>query len=186
MLIAAVGMLGFGVYHWYFIAPVTAVFLEGALWIVAIGALVGWAYRRSFLDRGRSGARAGLLYGALFASTLVPFELVGLVWGPFPSVESPGDILPLLPIAFLGVPLAIVIAWFLADRKGVAWSFVLAVAVGHFIVGGSIANFGGTGVSFLIFIGFVLLELLGGLILGVASTPAPLDDAEPVPVKTLV
>lgn len=170
--ITSTGMVLFGIYHWFFVAPVVAVFLEGIVWAVGGGALLGWAYQRSMLDHGRSGPWWGLAFGALFASTLVPSEIVGLVWGPFPSVESPGDILPVLPLAFLGVPLALLIAWFLRPGRRFCWPFVAAVAVLHFMLGGSIANFGGRGSTFLMFVGFVVLELVGGVVLGWVTAPA--------------
>lgn len=164
--VAFAGMVLFGVYHWFFVAPVVAVFIEGLVWAVGAGAAIGWAYQRGFLDRGRVGPLWGLAFGGLFASTLVPSQIVGLLWGPFPEVATPGEILPVLPLAFLGVPLAVAIAWFLADRRGIAWSFVLAVAVTHFMIGGSIANFGGRGSTAFMFVGFAVLEILGGLLLG--------------------
>lgn len=156
-------MVAFGVYHWFFVAPVLAVFVEGVLWAVGAGAAIGWAYERTMLDHGRHGPWWGLAFGALFASTLVPSEIVGLLWGPFPEVTRPGDVLPLLPLAFLGVPLAILIGWLLEARRRVAWSFVVAVAVTHFMIGGSIANFDGRGATALLFFGFVLIELVAGV-----------------------
>lgn len=179
MLLGAGGVALFGIYHWFFVAPVAAVFVEGLVWAAGGGALVGWAYQRGFLDQGRQGPLWGLAFGAMFASTLVPSEAVGLVWGPF-DVTDPGDIPKALPLALLGVPLAIAIAWFLRPGRGLCWPFVAAVAVVHFMVGGSIANFGGRGGTALMFGGFVVFEVLAGWVMGVASGPSRTDGAVPV------
>lgn len=174
--LATIAMVLFGVYHWFFVAPVAAVFIEGLVWAVGGGAALGWAYQRQFLDHGRSGPLWGLAFGTLFASTLVPYEAVGLLWGPFPDIGDAGDFFTALPLAFLGVPLALLIAWLLERRRRVGWSFVVAVLVIHFMIGGSIANFGGRGTTALLFWGFVALELLGGVWLGWLASPARRED----------
>lgn len=169
--LASLGMVLFGVYHWFFVAPVAAVFVEGIVWAVGGGAAIGWAYQRGFLDRGRSGPLWGLAFGALFASTLVPYEVVGWLWGPF-GISEPGEILVGLPLGLIGMPLAVLVAWFLGGRRRIVWPFVVAVLVIHFMIGGSIANFGGRGATALMFSGFAALEVLGGLWLGWVSEPA--------------
>ncbi len=160
------GMVLFGVYHWFFVAPVAAVFVEGVLWATAAGFAMAWAFQRTMLDRGRRGLAAGLLFGALFAATLVPYELAGLIVGPL-RVEEPGQILTALPFAFLGVPFAVLIGWRLEGRW--SWSFLVMVLSVHFMIGGSLTNFGGRGTSFVLFAGFFVLEIVAGAVLGWAS-----------------
>ncbi len=166
------GVAAFGTYHWFFVAPVVAVFLEGALWAVGAGFAMAWAYQRTMLDRGRRGVAWGLAFGALFAATLVPNEIAGLWIGPL-GVEEPGDILTALPFAFLAVPLAVVIGWVLEGRM--SWSFLVMVMSVHFMIGGSLTNFGGRGASFVLFCMFVAMEILAGAILGYAARADPRD-----------
>lgn len=165
IVLAFVGMVLFGVYHWFYVAPVAAVFVEGAVWAVAAGAALGWAYERTMLDHGRTGLAWGLGFGALLAATLVPYEVVGWIWGPFPTVDSPGDVLAVLPLAFVGVPFAAGIAWLLGrSLRRFEWSFVVLVLAIHFMIGGSVANFGGRGTTLVLFLGFVAMEILAGVV----------------------
>lgn len=162
MIIATVGMLGFFVYHWFVIAPVWSVFIEGWIWVALNGAAIGWAYQRTMLEADRTGLRHGALFGGGMALTLVPGFVVGLIHGPFPEVASPGDVLPLLPLALLGLPVSIVIAWWMGDWQQVRWPFVVACLPADIMIGGSLATFGGLPVLFLL---FAALDVVGGLAL---------------------
>lgn len=189
MALASIGMVAFGVYHWFFVAPVVAVFFEGIVWAIAGGAAMGWAYQRTMLDHGRTSIAWGFGFGVLLAATLVPYEIVGLIWGPFPEITTPSleQILPVVPIALVGIPFAIVIGWLLEGRRKVAWSFVVAVLSIHFMIGGSVANFGGRGQTFLLFVGFVAMEILGGAALAYVASGeeagGPSSDSHALPVE---
>ena len=162
MAVAAVGLVAFFVYHWFFVAPVWAVFLEGLVWIAINGAAIGWAYQRVLLDQERTGTAWGFAYGGLMAATLVPALIVGLAHGPFPNGPTLDLILPVLPLAFMGVPASIVVAWWLGGWGKVQWPFVVACLPAGIMIGGSIATFGGTLDLFAL---FVALEVGGGGVL---------------------
>lgn len=177
--LAFVGMVAFGVYHWFFVAPVAAVFIEGVLWALGAGAALGWAYERTMLDHGRTGPWWGMVFGLALAATLVPYEIAGILWGPFPT-ETPGEILTVVPFAFLGVPFALLFGWLLENRQKVSWPFLVLVLSIHFMIGGSVTTFGGRGTTFVLFMGFVVAEITAGLILGWWSSTMPRDSVNPV------
>lgn len=165
-LLGIVGMVGFGVYHWFYVAPVASVFIEGILFGGGAGALVGRAYHRAIVLPGRRGWRADFAFGAVMVGALIPYEIVGLVWGPFAEITRPSQILPMLPVTLLGIPVLAVGGYALTRSKKATTAIVLAGFVLHFFIGGSAAHFGGRGQTLVLVLGMGAFELACSLLIG--------------------
>jgi len=160
---ALVGIVAFGIFHTVWIRNVPAVFLEGLLYGIPACFGIAWAFR-SARRAGRfgGGVRSGLLFGVCTGLTLLPYEVVGVLWGPWQLPASPGEILAVLWIAFLGVPVGAAIGWVLGRRARAAIAWGVAALSVDFSLGGAIAFFGGRGRFLGLFLWLVGAHLLAG------------------------
>ncbi len=158
------GMLTFGVFHTFWIANVPSVFLEGLVHVLAFAAALAWAVRRVHARRPvRSDELGGLALGAILWATLVPYEIAGLLLGPFPPVASFRAALPVIWISLFGVPVGAFAGWALArDLRAVLACAVAALAL-DFFLGGSMAFFGGRGPVLGLFLVLLPVCLAAGL-----------------------
>jgi len=170
---ALVGLVSFGIFHTLRIASVPAVFVEGLLYVIPAALALAWAIRTTRrAGRCRGGAIDGLLVGGLLWLTVVPYEVVGAVWGPWPELTSFSQALPLLWIAFLGMPVGAALGWAITRqiRPAIAWA-IAALAV-DFSIAGGLAFFGGRGRFFELFLWLLPTHLAAGTVLvTVASRP---------------
>lgn len=138
--------LSFWVFHTLWIRDVPAVLFEGIAWGLASGAAVGWAFHHLHLHAGYpTGWRGGALLAATFWLLLLPYEAVGLAFGPFTHLTRPADLLAIAPVGLLGVPVAAALGWALMRRARSAGALALATLLSSFMMGGSIVYFGGRG-----------------------------------------
>lgn len=154
----AAGVPGFGillvffVWHWFTIAPVWAVLLEGALGVALAALATAWAWRLS-RGAGRFGGRwGGLTFGAVFAGGILLGELIGLARGPRPDPTTAAAIARALPPVL--VPLGAVIlagARLVGGWKG-GLAYGLAGLVPLVYLGGSIVQRGGVGLGLGLFL----------------------------------
>ncbi|HSM62204.1 MAG TPA: hypothetical protein VK849_15455 [Longimicrobiales bacterium] len=159
-----VGLVTFGVFHTIWILNVPFVFLEGLLHVAVFGAALAWAVRsvraaRPFADPWRSG----LALGAALWATVVPYEIAGVAWGPWPAVSGFADALPFLWLTFLGAPVGAAIGWWRAGRALPALACAVAAVALNVFLGGSIAFFGGRGVVLILFVLLLPACLLAGI-----------------------
>lgn len=159
------GMVAFGVFHTFWIADVPAVFLEGLLHVAAFGAALAWAVR-SVDGRGavRSDEVGGLALGAILWVTLVPYEVAGLLWGPFPTVRRFSEALPVVWLSLLGVPVGALVGWALTRGVRAALAGAVAALALDFFLGGSMAFFGGRGPVLGLFLVLLPVCLAAGLL----------------------
>lgn len=160
------GMMIFGVYHWFYVAPVVAPFIEGILAGGGVGALVGLAYHHALVKPGRETARRRFLFGLAFVAGLVPYELIGLIWGPFAEIQRPADVLPMLPLTLAGVPVVAAGAWLLTRDRRATWLMALTGYLLHFFIGGSAAHFGGRGQTLVLVLMMGAYEMVAAMALG--------------------
>lgn len=109
----------------------------------------------------RRGARLGLLLWL----TLVPYELVGLLWGPWEQPASFRAALPILWLAFLGVPVGAGWGWWLTGRAAGAAAWAVAALTVDFTLGGGIAFEGGWGRFLGLFLWLLPTHVLAGVVL---------------------
>jgi len=158
-------MVAFGVFHTLWIATVPAVFLEGLVHVAAFGGALAWAVRSVDARRAvRSDEVGGLALGAILWATLVPYEIAGLLWGPFPMVTSFREALPVIWLSLFGVPVGAVAAWGLTRAVGAALAGAVAALVLDFFLGGSMAFFGGRGPVLGLFLVLLPVCLAAGLV----------------------
>lgn len=161
---ALIGLLSFWIFHTLWIANIPAVLSEGAAYAAAATLALAWAVRAArACGRFRGSWRDGLLLGLLLWSTLIPYELVGCLWGHWPDPETFGQVARLLWLAFVGVPVGAAIGWSLGRRAWLAGG-VATLAV-HFSLRGGIAFNGGRGVVLGLFFWMLPTHLLAGVAL---------------------
>lgn len=87
---ALIGVVSFWVFHTLWILNIPMVLLEGLFHAIPATFAVAWAIRKTRrAGRFRGGFRDGLVLGFLFWLTLVPYEVVGAVWGPLGRSREP-------------------------------------------------------------------------------------------------
>ena len=161
-----IGMVSFGVFHSLWILHVPAVFVEGIPYALAAAPAVAWAIRRTRkAGRFRGGIRDGIVLGFLFWLTLVPYELVGRLWGPWPDLNTWEEILGLLRIAFLGVPVGAAIGWALTRDRWSAVAWGVAAFTLDFSLGGGIAYMSDRGTMLGLFLWLLPTHVLAGIAL---------------------
>jgi len=166
MAAALVGMISFGVFHTIWILDVPAVFVEGLIFVVPAGLTLGWAIRLARLAGVLRGTlRAGVSVGFFLWLSLVPYEVVGVLWGPWPDVGSVREGLSLLWLAFLGFPVGALLGWFLTTSRYGAAAWGLAALAIHFMLGGTIAFFGGRNTMLGLFAWLLPTHLAAGVVL---------------------
>jgi hypothetical protein len=159
------GMIAFGVFHTLWIANVPAVFLEGLLHVSAFGAALAWAVRSVDARRAvRSDEVGGLALGAVLWVTLVPYEVAGLVWGPFPMVTSFHEALPVIWLSLFGAPVGALAGWLTARSLHAVLACSVAALALDFFLGGSMAFFGGRGPVLGLFLVLLPVCLAAGLV----------------------
>ena len=165
-LAGAALLLAFFVWHWFVIAPVWTVLLEGAVGVALTAFAVGWAWRLS-RRAGRFGSRGGgVAFGAVFASGLLLAEVLGLARGPRPDPTAFRDVLAALPFPLLPVVLVAVLGARLAGGWRGAAAYALAGLVLLLYLGGSIVQRGGVGLGLKLFLLLLPSYLAAGVIVG--------------------
>ena len=153
-------LLAFFVWHWFNIAPVWTVLVEGAVGIAVAAAGITWAWRLSPFR----GARGGLAFGSIFAGGLVLGELLGLAHGPWPDPTSVADALPILAFVFVPVVLVTLAGWRIVGSARGALAYAASSLVLLVYLGGSVVQRGGVGLG----LGLFLILFPGYLLAGVA------------------
>ena len=102
---------------------------------------------------------------SFFWLTLVPYELVGALWGPWVEPETLGEVLALLWIAFLGVPVGATIGWAIAREPWTTAAWAVATLTLDFSLGGGIAFNGGRGTMLGLFFWLLPTHLCAGVAL---------------------
>ncbi len=163
---ALIGMVSFGIFHTLWILNIPAVFVEGVLYALPAALGLAWAIRVTRKSgRFHGGLRDGLILGFLFWLTLVPYEIAGKLWGPWVEPSTFQEVLPLLWLAFLGVPVGAAIGWAITRKRWPTVAWGAATLTVHFSIGGSIAFFGGRGAMLGLFIWLLPTHLLAGVAL---------------------
>lgn len=173
---ATLGMVSFGVFHTIWIRNIPGVFIEGILYVIPAAFALAWAIRATKrAGRFREGRPwTGIGLGFLVWLTVVPYEIVGAIWGPWEEPASFGDALPVLWIAFLGVPVGAAIGWTITRRLRPALAWAVAALTVNFSLGGAIAFFGGQGRFFGLFLWLLPTHLAAGaLLVGVPARLHP-------------
>ena len=157
--------VSFWIFHTLWIADVPAVLAEGTLWGLCAGAAVGWAFHHLHLRGGfAADARGGLLLALTLWILLVPFEILGLAFGPLTHLTRPVELLAIAPIGLVAAPLGALVGWaFTHDRRAAA-ALALASTLMHFMIGGSLVYFGGRGAILILFVAMLPTYLVAGLV----------------------
>ena len=163
---ALTGVISFGIFHTLWISDVPAVFVEGMYYVAPAALAIGWAIRRTRqAGRFRGGLLDGLLIGLLFWLTLIPYEIVGALWGPFSEPATLADTLGQLWIGVLGVPVGAAIGWALTRDRWATVAWALAALAVDLSLGGGLAFNGGRGAMLGLFFWMLPTHLLAGLVL---------------------
>lgn len=155
-------LLAFFVWHWYNIAPVWMVLVEGAVGIAVAAAGIAWAWRLSPFR----GLRGGLAFGAIFAAGVLLGELIGLAHGPWPDPTSVSHALPILAFVMIPVALVALAGWRIAGHWRGALAYFAASLVPLVYLGGSVVQRGGAGLGLGLFVILLPGYLLAGTIVG--------------------
>lgn len=160
-----VAIVSFWVFHTRYIADVPVVLLEGIVWALVAGSAAGWAYHHVAAHGGLAfDTRGGLLFGAALWLLLVPYELVGLVFGPFTHLTRPAELASVAPAGLLGVPFGALLGWAWTRRARPTVAMAVAILLTHFMFGGSMVYFGGRGVILVLFFWMLPTFLASGLV----------------------
>lgn len=112
----------FFVWHWFTIAPVWTVLVEGAIGVALASLAIGWAWTRSRRSGRFAGPWGGLAFGAVFAGAILLGEAFGLLFGPWPEPTSVAEALPIPPWALAPAALVTIAG----ARLGGGWKGALA------------------------------------------------------------
>ena len=148
---AVIGVCSFWVFHTIWILDVPPVLTEGLLFhSLPAAAALAWAVTATRkCGRFRGGLRDGAVLGLLLWLTLVPYVIVGAVWGPW--VMEPETFEQLIRQIWLplpGAPLGAAIGWALTRRAMPTAAWGVAALTVDFFLGGGIA-FNGIGGAML-------------------------------------
>lgn len=178
----------FAVFHSIWIFPTAGVFADGPIIGGLAGLAVGWAYHRLRQSGGLpDGGRGGLLLGAVLWVLLVPYELFGVLFGPFTHLARPVEFAAFAPAMLIGAPLAAALGWWLTREARATVALTVATLVVHFMIGGSLVFFGGRATMLDLFLwmlptylgaGLVLVGVRGTLVRRAGSTSGPVTPAE--------
>jgi hypothetical protein len=138
-----VGILFFGIAHYFVLAPTWNPLTTGFLFGPIVGAVIGWAYYEVH-SRGGLGPLnlPALVYSLMLLSTFVPIQIYGMVYPPdiglllSTSDFSKIDAVPLVAPVLLALPAGLVVGWVLTRNKratiatGVA-ALLFAFSLGH-------------------------------------------------------
>ena len=119
--------------------------------------------------------------------TLVPYEVVGILWGPWPEPEGAAEILRALPLAFLGAPVGGAIGWGISRAALPTLACAVAALTLDLFMGGSIVIAGGRGLDMGLFFWLLPTSLLAGVTYTglrsflVAGRPWAVSDARAAP-----
>lgn len=159
-------LLAFFVWHWFVIAPVWNVLLEGAVGVALAALAVAWAWRLS-RRAGRFGPPwGGLAFGAVFAAGLVLAELVGLARGARPDPTTAAGIAAALPPVLVPVAAVALAGWRLGGGWRGAAAYALASLVLLVYLGGSVVQRGGVGLGLGLFAVLLPSYLAAGALVG--------------------
>ena len=141
-------VVSFWFFHTVWILNIPAVFLEGLIHAGVAALALAWAVRstrrrRPFDDSVAVGSAIGLLIWLTF----VPYEVVGVLWGPIPDAEGAAEVLRVLPLAFVGVPVGAAVGWGLTKAARPTVACATAALTLDLVLGGGIAFEGGRGVQ---------------------------------------
>lgn len=174
-------LVAFFVWHWYNIAPVWTVLVEGTVGIAIAAAGVALAWREARAAGRFAGRWGGLAFGGVFAAGILLSEAIGLAHGPWPTPTSVAEALPIL--AFVLIPVAGVVAagrWLSGNWRGTG-GFSASALVLLLYLGGSVLQRGGVGLGLGLFLILFPGYLLAGVIVGVLQPR--LERTEPAPAE---
>lgn len=161
-----VGTISFWAFHTVWIADVPVVLVEGAAWGMGGGAAVGWAFHHLHVRAGfPADWRGGLLMAVTMWLLLAPYEVLGLVFGPFTHLTRPTELAAIAPVGFVGVPVAALLGWALTHDRRATVALAVASGVMHFMMGGSLVYFGGRGPLLVLFAMMLPTYAVGGIVL---------------------
>lgn len=155
-------LLVFFVWHWFYIAPVWSVLVEG-LAFVAVAALgIGWAWAESRRAGRFEPPWGGLAFGGVFAAGLAVGEAVGWATGREPVLAAAADLAVQLPLALIPGALVTIAGWRLVGNARGAAAYGLASLVLLLYVGGGVGVGRGLGLFLVLFPSY----LVAGAVVG--------------------
>ncbi len=158
------GLVSFWVFHTIWILNIPAVFFEGLIFASVAAVALAWAVRstrrrRPFDDTVAVGSALGILIWL----TLVPYEVVGAVWGPLPDARGLVETLIVLPVIFLAAPVGAAFGWGLTKAARPTVACATAAFALNFTVGSAIAFAGGRGINLGLFLWLLPTSVLAGV-----------------------
>lgn len=172
-------LLAFFVWHWYNIAPVWNVLVEGAVGVALASLAVGWAWMLSRRAGRFAGAWGGAVFGGVFAAGVLLGELLGLAAGPRPDPGSVAEAIPILRWVLIPVALVTVAGWRIARGWRGALAYGIASLPLLVYLGGSVVQRGGTGLGLGLFSILFPGYLVAGALLGWLEPRLPRAPAAP-------
>ena len=92
------------------------------------------------------------MLGLLIWLPVVPYEVVGVLWGPLPDAEGVVETLMVLPAAFLAAPVGAAMGWGLTKATLPTVACATAALALNFVLGSAIAFDGGRGINLGLFL----------------------------------
>ena len=171
---ALVGVTGFWIFHTLWILDIPTVFFEGLIHAIPATLALAWAIR-CLRAAGRFGElQDGLLFGVLLWVPLVPYEFVGVIWGPFEENASFREAMPVIWVTVLSMPVGAALGWALTRKVWPAVAFAAATLTVDMVLGGGIAFSGGRGVILGLFFWLLPTHMLAAMaVVGVHVLLAP-------------
>lgn len=165
--VAGAGVLvAFFVWHWFTIAPVWRVLVEGAVGVPLAALAVAWAWQVSRRAGRFAGKWGGVAFGGVFAGGLLVGELVGLLQGPRPDPVMFAQILRELPAALVPVAVVALAGWRLTRRGSGAAAYALSSLVLLVYLGGVVVQRGGAGLGASLLALLAPSYLAAGVVIG--------------------
>ncbi len=158
------GLVSFWFFHTIWILNIPAVFFEGRIFASVAAVVLAWAVRstrrrRPFDDTVAVGSALGILIWL----PLVPYEVVGALWGPLPDAQGLVETLKVLPVAFLAAPVGAAFGWGLTKAARPTVACATAAFALNFTVGSAIAFDGGRGNNLGLFFWLFPASVLAGV-----------------------
>ncbi len=164
---AMLGLVSFWLFHTIWILNIPAVFFEGLIFASVAAVALAWAVRSTRRHRPFDDSVAvGSVLGLLIWLPVVPYEVVGVLWGPLPDAEGAVETLMVLAAAFLAAPVGAALGWGLTKAALPTVACATAALALNFVLGSAIAFDGGRGIN----LGLVLWLLPTNVLAGVAYT----------------
>lgn len=159
-------LLAFFVWHWFNIAPVWTVLVEGTAGVAVASAAIAWAWTLSRRAGRFAPPWGGSAFGGLFAGGVLLGAAIGRAFGPWPDPTGVRDALPVLAFVLIPGALIVLAGWRLVGSWKGALAYGLASLVLLVYLGGSVVQRGAMELGLGLFRILVPGYLLAGALIG--------------------